>query len=78
VEGVQRLEERTGFLARVREHSYAIGVSTLLVVALVVAVLMLFALWKFWPTSAALNSKRPTKVTFLASSARSRPTSGCS
>jgi hypothetical protein len=26
---------------------------------------MLFALWKFWPTSAALNSKRPTKVTFL-------------
>jgi hypothetical protein len=65
VEGVQRLEERTGFLARVREHSYAIGVSTLLVVALVVAVLMLFALWKFWPTSAALNSKTPTKVTFL-------------
>jgi hypothetical protein len=65
VEGVQRLEERTGFFARVRTHSYAIVVSGLLALAFIAAILMLYALWKFWPTSAALNSKTATPVSFL-------------
>ena len=42
-----------------------IAVAGLLALALAVAILMLLALWKFWPTGSVLDSKTPPKVSFL-------------